>query len=258
MHIRFRFIAFLLSLSIATHAAAQSITPQAAAARLIKANPALIQLSTWAPRESLVKGIYTLHDPHGAYEPYAFEETGRLLRTNKGWQPIISGGGLGEPLANVELTRFYASLFASLRKEDAITLKFGNGNKSFALLTALDCPNCKQLERNLATVAAQLNATIYIYPMALDYTNAQRMNTVTSIWCRAAGAEKVWRAAMANPTVPVIESTMPRESCGFRTAEHARALARLFGSYGVPALISPSGEIKRGTLSPNDLLAAMK
>lgn len=249
-----RLLAVALGLCFAFGAVAQA--PEVAKARLIKANPALAKLSDWKPRESLVRGVYTLHDPNGSYEPYGFDAGGRMLRTNRGWQPI-DGGGLGEPLEGSDLKALHAKLFANLKLEEAIPLKFGSGAKSFVLLTALDCPMCKLLERNLNKVASKLSATIYVYPMALDYTNVQRMNIVTSMWC-GPSPERAWSSAMAQPGVPSPAAGGRSDSCGVRTAYHSRALARLFGSYGVPALISADGAIRRGAPEPEELIALMR
>jgi len=249
-----RLLVAALGLCCAFGAVAQAL--EVAKARLIRANPALTPLSDWNPRESLVRGVYTLHDPNGSYEPYGVDSGGRMLRTNRGWQPI-DGGSLGEPLEGADLKAFHAKLYANLKVEEAIPLKFGSGAKRFVLLTALDCTTCKLLERNLNKVASKLSATIYVYPMALDYTNVQRMNTVTSLWC-GPSPERGWREAMAQPGVPLPAAGGRSDSCGVRTAQHSRALARLFGSYGVPALISDDGSIRRGALNPDELIALMR
>ncbi|OIQ26488.1 hypothetical protein [uncultured Vibrio sp.] len=53
-------------------------------------------------------------------------------------------------------------IFFKIKKEDLITVKFGNGKEEMYLYSAVDCPACYKQEKAMATRASEFNATIYI------------------------------------------------------------------------------------------------
>ncbi|MEZ8826926.1 thioredoxin fold domain-containing protein [Vibrio amylolyticus] len=83
-------------------------------------------------------------------------------------------------------------IFFKIKKEDLITVKFGEGKEKMYLYSAVDCPACYKQEKALAERAADFNATVYILPYSLDSNN---WNIVKKVMCsenRAQAWKKYW------------------------------------------------------------------
>lgn len=222
-------------------------------AKRIKASAVSNVLGNWTIRETLVRGWYSLHHPSGQYEPYIIDEKATMLRTNEGWQPLGSNG-LSKPLDAAGEQRLRAAFVPAMRVENAIAYRFGNGTKKVALITAHDCPVCKMLEREITSAANTLDATVYVFPMSLNYRNAASMETATRLWCRP-DAAATWRSVMSGGVSPkMVPAAEPlKGGCGFRNASATRTLARMTGAVGTPALLFEDGSLRMGAMSAGEL-----
>lgn len=219
----------------------------------IASTPILGQLASWRVDDSLISGIYMLSHPSGSFEPYAINEAGSFLLSNQGWQRV-SPANLGLPLSGVALQQLQAQLFGAVKTSEAITFTYGSGAKKVILISAFDCPSCRQLDAKLEALADKLNATIYLFPLALDFTNQRAMAVATTIWCDADPAGQ-WIKAMKGKPVGGGQTTI----CSpMRRAEQSRRLARVFSTYGVPAMIFPDGRVVRGAQSDAAILNSLR
>ena len=222
-------------------------------ARRIKASAVSNVLSNWMIRETLVRGWYALHHPSGQFEPYIIDENATMLRTNEGWQPL-GNNGLSRALDAAGEQRLRAAFVPAMRVENAIAYRFGNGMKQVALITAFDCPVCKMLEHEMASAANTLDATIYVFPMSLDFRNSAAMETAARLWCRP-DAAATWRSVMVGGVSPkMVPPGQPLSGgCAFRNATATRTLARMTGAAGTPTLMFEDGSLRTGAMSAAEL-----
>ena len=120
--------------------------------------------------------------------------------------------------------------------KDAI--KMGAGSRKLYVFADPDCPFCRQLEKELATLK---DVTIYVFPMPLEslHPNARRISE--SIWCSINGAG-AWRDYLTVGKKPVSRScTNP--------LDRNIALAQRLGIAGTPAIIFADGELVPGAIA---------
>ncbi len=226
---------------IALIAATAATAGTAEVATKIKASPVGRVIGGWTVKETLVQGVYSLQHPSGQYEPYFTDEAVTMLKTNQGWQRLESGG-LQPPMSDAEKQKVQAALFQWLKLDAAMPFRYGTGARKVVLISAFDCPSCRALERDMESRAKSLNATIYLFPMALNYRDKRAMDAATALWCRP-DAASAWRSVMKGSASPTQGTT---GNCGLRSAEYTRSLAAMLGSYGVPAFLFEDGRVVRG------------
>jgi len=225
--------------------------PQEVTAK-IKASPVGPVIGTWAVKDTLVQGVYSLQHPSGQFEPYFTDEAVTMLKTNQGWQRLQ--GGLLPPMNAAERQKVQAALFQWLKLDEAVVFRYGDGSRKVVLISAYDCPSCRAMERDMEQRAKSLNATIYLFPMALNYRDVRAMDIATALWCRP-DAASAWRSVMLGGAAAPRPTT--RSNCGLRTAEYTRSLAAMLGSYGVPALFFEDGRVVRGSSALAESMPAL-
>ena len=120
--------------------------------------------------------------------------------------------------------------------KDAI--KMGAGTRKLYVFADPDCPFCRQLEKELATLK---DVTIYVFPMPLEslHPNARRISE--SIWCSINGAG-AWRDYLTVGKKPV------SRSCA-NPLDRNISLAQRLGIAGTPAIIFADGELVPGAIA---------
>ncbi len=120
---------------------------------------------------------------------------------------------------------------STLPLADAIKVVKGDGKKrTLYLFSDPDCPFCKQLEQNMASLT---DVTIYTFLFPLEGLHPQAKQRAVAIWC-AADRAKAWDAYMRQGTVP---TGLPCDN----PVERNIALGQKFGVTGTPTLVSGDG-----------------
>lgn len=135
--------------------------------------------------------------------------------------------------------------FGSLPLKDAIVTIKGNGSRKLAVFSDPDCPYCRQLEGNLASIT---DVTIYTFLMPLEQLHPEAKAKSIGVWC-ASDKAKAWSDLMQRNVVPTGTCDNP--------VERNVALAEKFGINGTPTLILADGSIQRGALSVTRLEAVL-
>lgn len=122
-----------------------------------------------ALKPSLIDGYYGVY--FGSDDPGAFVDAKLNIYGNSftGYR-FLSGARLEQDLRPQEASALFRRMLKAIRKERLPTYQFGSGQKEIFLFTAYDCSNCRALEKELTKRARTINATVYIVPTALDYS----------------------------------------------------------------------------------------
>ncbi len=149
-------------------------------------------------------------------------------------QPVASAGAVSST-ANVS--------FASLRLEDAITLKKGSGKRVVAVFSDPLCGYCQQLEQSLERLE---DTTVYIFP--ITYQPGAR-EVAEQIWC-STDRREAWRAQMAGR-----QFASPAKACGLEGLDRNMQLAARMGINATPYLYSVDGRLFPGAMDYPRLVA---
>jgi len=119
--------------------------------------------------------------------------------------------------------------FNTLPLSDAIVSVKGNGKRKMAIFSDPDCPYCRKLEVQLASVD---NVTIYtfLFPIAQLHSNATER--AISVWC-SPDRVKAWGIAMKGGSLPSLHCDTP--------VDRNIALGNKLGVNGTPTMIFADG-----------------
>jgi thiol:disulfide interchange protein DsbC len=134
--------------------------------------------------------------------------------------------------------------FAALPLADAIKTVRGDGRRELAVFSDPDCPYCRELEIQLATLD---DATVYTFLLPLATLHPRATGKAIAVWC-AADRARAWRALMFEGQPP------PAKTCA-HPLERNRALATQLAVRGTPTLIAGDGRVAVGVLSTAELAA---
>lgn len=191
-------------------------------------------------RETLVKGIYVLIDPNGKYAPIFLDaKNTRLKNGSSPWVDIKTGNNL----TNAQTLALRQEMASNLNTDAAIRFKYGSGQTPSILVSAYDCPYCRQLEQELD--AGKANATVYVFPMALQTNRPGPMGIARNIWCNAT-PDIAWKGMILSKNAP----TQAPASCK-NDARQTAELMTLFDIKAVPARIHSNGRV--GPFKASDL-----
>ncbi len=126
--------------------------------------------------------------------------------------------------------------FSTLPTRDAIVTVKGNGKRKLAIFSDPDCPYCKRLENELASLN---NVTIYTYLFPIVSLHPNAYTRSVSIWC-APNRAKAWDTAMKGGELAAANCTTPVD----RTVE----LGKKLGINGTPTLVFASGKRVPGAI----------
>ena len=125
--------------------------------------------------------------------------------------------------------------FNSLPLGDAIKTVKGNGKRTIAIFSDVDCPYCSKLEQTMQGVT---DITIYTFLLPLDQLHPQARDKSISIWC-SSDKSAAWENAMKTKLIP-------KEDVCANPIERNVQLAKKLNIYGTPAMIFRDGRIIPG------------
>lgn len=185
-------------------------------------------------RETLVSGIYALVDPSGKYGPIFIDaKVTRLKNGNSQWIDVASG----KQLSTAQARAMRGDMAKRVKVDRAIPFQYGNAKDRVILVSAYDCPYCRQLEQKFDS--GSVNATVYLFPLSLQHTRPAPMAVARDIWCSPQAGD-AWKATILNQQKP-----SPSPSGCDKDARDTSMLMTLFDIKGVPVRINPDGRISQ-------------
>lgn len=130
--------------------------------------------------------------------------------------------------------------FDQLPLDQAIPYTFGNGRKTVAIFSDIDCAPCRTMHREIE----KLNDTtvyVFVYPLL---SAGQNQNLLESIWCARDRRDALNRAMEGK--------TVPNAACN-ALVKYNPGTGKALGIKSVPAMIAPNGKIKYGGLTNEEL-----
>ena len=124
----------------------------------------------------------------------------------------------------------------------AITMKRGDGRRQIAILSDPNCPYCKRLEADLATVD---DITVHIFPYPVIRPDSVRQSK--AVWC-SRDRVKAWNDLMHKRIEPAAKPDCETP------IDELLALGRRLGANSTPTWFLPNGEKYSGAVGMSDLL----
>jgi thiol:disulfide interchange protein DsbC len=160
-------------------------------------------------------------------------------------------GHLYDMQAGRDLTAEKAELgsridFSALPLKDAIVNVQGTGRRKLAVFSDPDCPFCKRLAPDLATLK---DVTIYTFLMPLEELHPDARNKALAVWC-AKDRSAVWLGLMERGVLPKSHG-----KCESNPLQRNAELAKRLGVNGTPALFAEDGRRLAGAASASRLEA---
>lgn len=195
--------------------------------------------------ESIVKTPYA-----GLYEVFM---GGQIIYTDDKLTFLIAEGHLVDPKTRKDITgerleELTKIDFNSLPLDKAIKVVKGNGSRKIAVFSDVDCPYCKQLERNELSNITDVTIYTFLYPLEQLHPNAAEKSKL--IWC-ADNREQAWKNWILNDQLPKSAGNckVPLEEIG--------QLARKVGVASTPTLIFSDGKRMMGAQPYKAIEASM-
>ena len=158
-----------------------------------------------ARADTLVNGVYRLEDRASGRFIALITERGDLKGDSEGWSRVGPEGQI--PLTDTELAQLRAEVMRSVAWDKLIEDRYGRGGgRRLILISAVNCPFCKNMEANLARLAASLDTTFYVLtsslaPLSDDGVGLRTWQQAASLRC-ARDAGTAWRSFWANHSLP--------------------------------------------------------
>jgi thiol:disulfide interchange protein DsbC len=134
--------------------------------------------------------------------------------------------------------------FGTLPVAQAIKVVKGNGQRQLAVFADPDCPYCKKLEEELASVT---NVTVYTYLYPLDDLHPGAREKSHAIWC-AKDRSQAWTQWMTEQ-----KSVPPLASCKEDPVDELRSLGAKLRINSTPTLFLASGKRVSGLVPAAEL-----
>ena len=197
---------------------------------------------------TLVKGLYLISNAQGKFMGYT-NESGTLLGDWHGFRVISTKGEMPRATTQDENRELRQEFMQSVDYDKLIKIRDGNGGdgRKVLLLSAVDCPACRNLELMLQKNEGKINTTLYIVPASLQPIKAggmQSWQAVSNIWC-AENSGLAWKEFVSRRVLP-----LPRD-CQFSAPsvaeEASNALSDVLNAVngvkakGVPAFVREDG-----------------
>lgn len=184
----------------------------------------------------------------GLYE--IFTGTGILYSDQTG-EYLINGSLIesrtGKDLTSNRVDELNRIDFATLPFDRAIKITRGNGNRKLAVFSDPDCPYCKHLEKELASID---DVTIYTFLFPLVRSHPKAAAKSEAIWC-APDRAAAWLEWMVDGKEP------ERRTCGDNPTPQLIELGKKLHFTGTPTLYFSDGRRQTGGMSAKDLTDAM-
>ncbi len=139
----------------------------------------------------------------------------------------------GQPLPAARQLEIRKYMVEHINLSEAIAFQYGTGAKREIIVSAYDCPVCRNLERTLDQ--KQPDMTVYVFPSTLDTSNAQRLEEAYAIRC-SADPKQAWKAAILKGVKPD-----PSHADCTKDPRDVETFMYLFGIKSVPTRIEDDG-----------------
>ena len=159
----------------------------------------LIQIIKETYPELTVKNVEKT-DFNDLYEVYIGNQ---IIYTNDNFDFLIVEGRVVDPktrndLTEIRLEKLSRVNFEDLPLSDAIKVVKGNGERTIAIFSDVDCPYCKRLEKEELINLDNITIYTFLYPLAI-HPKARAKSE--KIWCSEDRA-KAWNAYILNDKLP--------------------------------------------------------
>lgn len=180
----------------------------------------------------------------GIYEIFV---NGEILYADEKVNYIIAGGRLVDAKTRTDLTaerlrKLQAIPFDQLPLQQSFKIVRGNGKRKLAYFTDPNCPYCKKLEQELASLK-DVTLHVFLFPIL----SADSADKSRAVWC-AKDRAKAWTDLMLKDVQP----PKPAEKCD-APLEKVVAYGQDKGIRGTPTLIFADGSRIPGVLPAADL-----
>jgi len=146
-------------------------------------------------------------------------------------------------LTGERLDEITAVKFDSLPLDLAIKQVKGNGKRKVAVFSDSDCPYCKKLVQNMASIT---DITVYTFLFPIQALHPNAMDHSKRIWC-ATDRAKAWDDYWAKNILP------EARNCDTSAMDKAKALGSKLGIEATPTLIFASGRLVPGAIPTEEI-----
>ncbi len=235
------FLSIAVAFSLLQLSSSAQLPPQNTAVRFSSAAEVMqaFQHSPYSPmaqgrvaHTTLLQGMYALVDPTGRTHPIYIDEHVKIMKNgSQPWYDVASG----QPLPAGRQLEIRKHMVEHIALSEAIAFQYGTGAKREIVVSAYDCPFCRNVERTLDQ--KQPDMTVYVFPSTLDHTNAQRMEEAYAIRC-SDDPKQAWKAAVLKGVKPASShADCTKDPSDIETFEY------LFGIRSYPSRIEDDGSV---------------
>jgi thiol:disulfide interchange protein DsbC len=178
----------------------------------------------------------------GLYEVAVQRPDGpHVYYTDESARIVLVGGNLIEVATDRSLTeerlhKLTAINWNTLPFQSAVTTRRGDGRREIAIFSDPNCPYCKKLEKDLATLD-NITVHIFMYPVI----KPESVRQTQSVWCSKDRA-KAWNDLMLKDVQP----TAPNDCQN--PIDELVALGKKLGAVSTPTWFLRNGEKYQGAL----------
>jgi hypothetical protein len=158
-----------------------------------------VKISDTTVTPTLVRGMYRMETIQGKFLGYT-NEAGTLLGSGSYFEGLPPGARQFRKLTTEERGYLRREAVSNIDKSRLIKARYGNGQRSVFLFSAIDCPASKHGEELLRKNGNQYNATFYIIPTSLN-NGVPQGQKVAKLWC-AANSGDAWKKYWVSGTIP--------------------------------------------------------
>ncbi|MDM5176944.1 hypothetical protein PO883_07000 [Massilia sp. DJPM01] len=163
---------------------------------------------------AMVKGMYGIYTADGRIVSLT-NEAGTITGKGTGLSTVGLQPGKPRPMTPEQLAELRNEIMANLAYDKLIKVSYGNGGgRKILMFTAVDCPACNQLEKDLRKAAPLMNTTFYLATGSLRDSSAGGLpflDKVARIRCDD-NPGQAWQTYWANRSVP------PARACAITAA----------------------------------------
>jgi thiol:disulfide interchange protein DsbC len=146
-------------------------------------------------------------------------------------------------LTGERLDEITAVKFDSLPLDFAIKQVKGNGKRKVAVFSDSDCPYCKKLVQNMASIT-DITVYTFLYPIPALHPNA--IDHSKRIWC-ASDRAKAWEEYWAKNVLP------EARNCDTSALDKTKTLGSKLGVEATPTLIFANGRLVPGAIPTDEI-----
>lgn len=176
----------------------------------------------------------------------------QLTYTNKDLDFFIVAGEVVSPSTKTNVSTVRAmngivKFMNELDPKDAITFKYGTGERKMTIFTDPDCPFCKSVDREIHNNLTQENVTVsyYFNPLQIPGHEMAPLKAA-KIWC-APNKQKAFTDWMLNGILPTNDGTCTNP------VTKSKAIATEMGFNSTPTIIFDNGHLARQALTSDQI-----